>query len=177
MIEIWNRLNGLVDFGDYYEISNFGNIRSIDRTIDKRSLKGKILKQREDKDGYLMINLNLGGKKKTYKIHRLVAISFLQNLENKPEVNHKDGIKTNNNIDNLEWSTSKENIDHAYENSLIYIPKGEEKFNSKLKEKDVVKMRKMYVSGNYTYKELGKIFNTSEENAWKIIKNQRWKHV
>jgi hypothetical protein len=69
--------------------------------------------------GYLRIGIWVNDKQKMHKIHRLVANAFIENIDNKPEVNHKDTIKTNNHIDNLEWNTSKENIKHGWNNGLF----------------------------------------------------------
>ncbi|MGL5456756.1 MAG: HNH endonuclease [Citrobacter telavivensis] len=70
-----------------------------------------------DKDGYLGLGLVIDGKRKQYKVHRLVAIQFLPNPEDKPQVNHKDGNPANNHKDNLEWTTARENINHKYGHS------------------------------------------------------------
>jgi hypothetical protein len=109
---------------EYYQISSFGRIRSLDRDMPHNSKsrlgvyitrKGKILATTITNKGYETIMI----KKKSYKIHRLVAQAFIPNPENKPQVNHLDGNKLNNNISNLEWATNSDNIKHAYDNGLI----------------------------------------------------------
>jgi hypothetical protein len=103
-----------------YQISNLGRVKSYDRVVEykngsKRILKGKFISIFLDR--YYKLNL----LKKQHYLHRLIALSFIPNLDNKPCVNHKNGIKTDNNIDNLEWVTLSENSKHAYENNL-WIP-------------------------------------------------------
>ena len=83
-----------------YQVSNLGRIRNS---------RGKILKPNKDHKGYMLIYLYKDGKRKTHKVHRLVAIAFIPNPENKKTVNHKDEVKTNNHVDNLEWMTTAEN--------------------------------------------------------------------
>lgn len=80
--------------------------------------KGKFLKQHIKKDGYVEVGLSKDRKRKTFIVHRIIAETFIDNLLNKSEVNHKDGIKTNNNISNLEWVTSSENQIHSIKNGL-----------------------------------------------------------
>lgn len=93
-----------------YSVSDKGHIRNNETGI--------ILKPVNAKKGYVKVNLNYGGKKHTHLIHRLVATEFIQNPENKPQVNHKNGIKNDNRVDNLEWVTGEENMHHAYETGL-----------------------------------------------------------
>lgn len=110
----------ILDFNTNYAVSNFGNVMNINTK--------KILSP-QDK-GYLFVTLhnvsntrNKRGYRKQYRIHRLVAKYFIDNPDNKPYVNHKDGNKHNNNVDNLEWTTASENTQHAYKNKLISIQK------------------------------------------------------
>ena len=94
-----------------YQISNLGRVKSLER-YDKynRYVNEKILVPRKHTQGYLRVSLG----KKDYYIHRLVAETFIENKENKPYINHKDGDKTNNKVENLEWCTAKENMLHAF---------------------------------------------------------------
>ena len=103
MNEIWKPVK---NYEDLYLVSNIGNIR--------RKGKDKNRKYNINKSGYVLVNLYNNGKYKNLLVHRLVALAFIPNPENKPEVNHKDGNKLNNNADNLEWVTEKENVVHSY---------------------------------------------------------------
>lgn len=103
----------VVGYEGLYEVSDLGNVRSLKRN--------KVLSPILDKDGYYIVNLHKDGKQKTYKIHRLVAEAFIPNPDNKPQINHKSEIKTQNTVwvnedgtidldkSNLEWTTAKEN--------------------------------------------------------------------
>lgn len=121
MQEIWKDIK---EYEGYYQVSNFGNVKSLQRTVKAgryffdKDIPEKILKSCNARDGYSRIVLNKKGKIKTKLVHRLVAETFLQNFENKKEVNHKSGNKNDNTLNNLEWVTSKENIVHAFLNGL-----------------------------------------------------------
>lgn len=108
-------------FEGYYQCSTFGRVKSLARVIvdsngNTFKKKGHILIQSFDKDKYLSVNLTRGKFRKTYKVHRMVAMCFLKNDELKPEVNHKKGIKCDNRVSQLEWVTAKENTRHAFDN-------------------------------------------------------------
>lgn len=96
-----------------YFISSYGDVISYGQN------KKKILKGTSDKKGYLRVRLSMNDNKYSRKIHRLVALAFIPNPDNLPEVNHKDGNKANNHVDNLEWSTGKQNVKHAVDNGLV----------------------------------------------------------
>ena len=116
MNEIWHPCAG---YETHYEVSNFGNVRSLERMVS-HSLGGKkiqysrILKAGITGSGYLTVNFCVDKVKSNHSVHRLVARAFISNESNKPQVNHKDGNKQNNHVDNLEWVTVSENGLHAY---------------------------------------------------------------
>ena len=119
MKEIWKDIKG---YEGLYQISSFGNVKSLDRYIinkngDKQYFPGKYLTQGIS-DNYLKVILSKNNKQRTFRVHILVARAFIPNPENKPEVNHIDGNKKNNKVNNLEWNTRSENELHAYKNGL-----------------------------------------------------------
>lgn len=118
--EEWRYVDG---FNKRYAVSNFGRVISLSRRVGNHTgyinKPSRLLKPHKDKKGYMRVYLDKGdGKTKYISIHRLVAIAFIPNHENKPQVNHKDGNKENNNVWNLEWATNKENQIHAVKMGL-----------------------------------------------------------
>lgn len=111
------------NYEDLYQISNTGLVKSLERKIiihgKEALLKERILKQ-DDNKGYKRVTLSKDGKTRRFLIHRLVAIHFLENLENKPMVNHIDNNPSNNNINNLEWVTHSENMIHAQKQNRLF---------------------------------------------------------
>lgn len=106
-MEQWKDIEG---YEGYYQVSSEGKIRSLDRVINGRLIKGKKIKPKHDGKGYLVLALCKGGKQKYYKVNRLVALTFLPNPKKFPCTNHKDCNPTNNRVENLEW------CDYTYNN-------------------------------------------------------------
>ena len=115
-VEVWKDISG---YEDKYQVSNCGNVRSLEYHNAKGLKRTKNLKPATDCKGYLRCALSKNNILRTFKVHRLVAMAFLENPNNLPQVNHKDGNKKNNRVDNLEWSDNSQNIQHAYNNGLI----------------------------------------------------------
>jgi len=117
MNEIWHPCAG---YETHYEVSNFGNVRSIERYANNghnnglRKLPSKVLTPAVGKSGYLLVTFSVDNTQSSQNVHHLVARAFICNDSNKPQVNHKDGNKQNNCLDNLEWVTASENGLHAY---------------------------------------------------------------
>ena len=120
MLELWKpvqRYEGL------YEVSNMGNVRSLDRTVPHKRLgeqkrRGKMLSPRLDSYGYPQVILSRNGCVQLFCVHRLVGEAFLSNPEDKPCINHLNGIKADNRAENLEFCTYSENLQHAYDTGL-----------------------------------------------------------
>lgn len=111
------------NYEGYYEISSLANIRSIKRSVPTKSgylkpEKERIITQRISNKGYLTVTLSKNGQSNTRQVHRLLAQAFIPNPENKATVNHVDGNKLNNSLDNLEWASYSENAIHAYKTGL-----------------------------------------------------------
>lgn len=117
--EVWAVIEGSKG---KYEISTYGQVRS------NHSGSPKILSQNTTKSGYWKISIRLGNYDTTHSTHRLIAKTFIPNPLNKPCINHKDGNKLNNYVDNLEWCTQKENIDHAISLGLLPAKKAKKKY-------------------------------------------------
>ena len=104
------------DLEGLYQVSNFGNVMSLNYY---RSGKPKLLKPSKTKNGYLLVTLYKNRKRKSYKVHQLVAEHFIPNTDNLPEINHIDEDKTNNRVDNLEWKSHKGNCNYGTRNERI----------------------------------------------------------
>ncbi len=111
-------------FEGLYWANEMGDVYTYPKTwisgrCTKRTITERKLKTKKSRDGYIMINLLKEGNQKLYSVHRLIANTFIPNPENKPEVNHKNAIKSDNRVINLEWVTRKENVAHAKINGLM----------------------------------------------------------
>jgi HNH endonuclease/NUMOD4 motif len=129
---------------NYYSVSNFGNIK----TNNWRNTKKKaILKPAKCKKGYLRCALICNGKLKSYKVHRVVASAFIKNIDNKPQVNHINGIKHDNHVSNLEWVTNRENVNHSYKLGLQVSKSGNNFHRTKHSDEFVLQIFKEWKNG------------------------------
>lgn len=177
--EIWEDIK---NFEGIYQISNLGKVKSLSRKVKQSNgtviaTKTAILKSCKDGRGYYFVKTSVNAKKKIVKIHRQVALCFIPNPGNKPQVNHKDGDKNNNRITNLEWVTGKENVNHSVENGLH--KSGEDVCNSKLTNKQVREIRSLYIRGSYEFgaKPLARIYRVSGTTIRNIVKLKKWRCV
>jgi hypothetical protein len=157
-MEIYKTINGY----EKYSVSDKGNVYS---HKSKRLLKPIIRK-----DGYFGVELS----NKFFYIHRLVLITF-KGYEERKEVNHIDGVKSNNTLENLEWLTHKENIIHSVKNNLVKRNYGSKHHMSKISESDVVFIRQN--KRKYKYKEIMEMFNISKSTLKSIYTKKTWRHI
>ena len=179
MEEIWKTING---FNGFYQVSNLGTVRSIDRKIYNKgcrawqNARGCVLKPNYDKGGYTYVGLhdNESGKTKSFKIHRLVAFAFIEGFEDGLEVNHKNGIRDDNRVVNLEWITRSGNILDKYKRG--YRPVGEKNNSAKLKNEYIPIITSLYDSG-VSQNKLAKAFNVSQGTISHVIQRKHYGEV
>lgn len=170
-MEVWK---DAVGYEGLYQVSNLGSVRSLDKWIERNKgsyiKKGKLMTPQLEKNGYYVVRLwDKNGKRTTLGIHRLVAMTFISNPENKPEVNHKDLDKSNNTVNNLEWSTRSENMKHATKNGVVNLD-NLKNTNTILSDEEVLEIRKRKANGETrgnVYKDYeGKISLGGFKHIW-----------
>lgn len=162
MQEVFKDIKG---YEGLYQVSNLGNVKSFNHGSPK------ILKVGKSTSGYFQVYLCKNKIKTQSQIHRLVALAFIENPNNKKDVNHINGIKTDNILTNLEWNTRAENIRHAYNIGLIKI--GENHNNAKLKEVQVISILNDFRS----HSKIALDYNVSRRLITKIKAGKIWKHL
>jgi hypothetical protein len=175
MMEIWK---DVVGFEDSYQVSNIGNCRSKDRRVSNHTgivlLRSASLTPNVLRHGYIGFTLSRNNKRKHISAHRLVALAFIPNPNNYPEVNHLDGVKTNNNVNNLEWTDRSGNMRHADRTGLRQMS-GELSPSAKLNTLQVRIIRRL--SGEMPQRCIAKIFNIAHGSVGAIVKGRKWKSV
>lgn len=172
--ELWKPIE---NYEGLYEVSNKGNVRSLDRDVQYKKtdftmkITGIDLKPNVLKKGYLQVGLSKSGKLKSMLVHRLVMNAFSPTTNENLQVNHIDGNKENNEVSNLEWVTAIENTNHAYDIGLRDNMIGN---NRKLTEDEVLEIIGLYETGNYTQKELGNKYNVGRNTIGEILLGKTW---
>lgn len=160
----WKRIN------EFLEVSENGQVKS----------HGKLICGEVCKNGYIRIHVSNNGVVFKLLVHRLVAQAFIPNPDNLPCVNHLDGNKANNVVENLEWCTYSRNSQHAYDIGLRDLPEGERNTQHKLTETQVLEIRRTYVKGKhseYNSYGLANKYGVTPRTIQDIVKRKTWKHV
>jgi len=167
--ETWKPIQ---NYENLYKISNIGRVMSLIKRWPSR--KNYILKHNKTTTGYHQVHLYKNKKRKSFLVHRLVAIAFLSNCPVGYETNHKDGNKDNNKIENLEWITSSENNQHSYKMGLRQKPNisGEANPNAKLSKQEVVEIRAL--KGSISQRKLAERYKVARTTIQWIHQNKHW---
>ena len=173
--EIWKDIEG---YEGLYQVSNLGRVKSLSRIVNsgngKMLTKEIILTAAIGNHGYYVVRLSKDNVGKCFTVHSLVANAF---LEKKYEVNHINGIKTDNSLDNLEWTTRAKNARHSYRLGLKIPINGEKCKKSKLKTDDVLDIRNLYRYKKYSQVQIAEIYKVSDRTIFDIVHHKSWKHI
>lgn len=175
--EYWADIEG---YEGIYQVSNLGNVKSFSRVVPRKNGKKRVIKGREltptlHKKGYYYVRLGAKGNQKHFYIHRLVATAFIPNPHNKPQVNHINGNKADNNVRNLEWMTAQENITHAFNEGLGAC--GDRQRQAKLNPEKVKGIKTLLAQNNLSLKEIGNAYGVNYRTIHSIKIGWTWKHV
>lgn len=175
--EIWKDVD---EYEGIYQVSSHGRVKRV--APGPSTWPGRLLKPGRNTYGYLHVSLYRDGKEQTVAVHRLVAEAFLERPSpGHNEVNHKNGDKTDNRVENLEWVTCSENHRHAHRvlGRRCVVPdlRGEQHANSKLTRRAVRQIRELYATGEYMQKELAEMFGVSRAAIGYVIRRETWAHI
>jgi len=168
-VEIWQPIIG---YEGSYEISNTVKIKSM-----KYISSGKIIEGDTTRKNERRVVLCKNGNQKRFLIHRLVGVAFILNPDNKPEINHIDGDRSNNHVTNLEWATRSENELHAYRTGLKTPTRNERSGHCRLSCQDVRDIRNMYKPKAVSQQKIADIYKVSREHIRDIINYKERKFV
>lgn len=166
-IEIWKDVDC---YNGDYQVSNLGRVKSY------KCGKERILNGALNAAGYLRVLLSKNKKSKWWAVHRLVMLSFVSNPESKLEVNHINGVKADNRLDNLEWCTASENAIHAFNMGLRSAKKGEENHNATLTKEDTYNIKVLLNIGE-KQKSIAERYGVMPNCISRINTGVRWSHI
>lgn len=182
--EIWIDIK---NFDGKYSVSNFGRVKSNyyiwknQFGFSGRINKGKIFNLNKDSRGYFHVSLFYGISRTRFRVHSLVAMHFIPNPLGLGFINHKDGVKINNNHSNLEWVTHAQNMNHAWQNGLMEParPTGEKHHKAKITEKDVLQIRDSVINfkNNKVKYLLAEKYNVTIMTINDILRRRSWKRI
>ena len=169
--EVWKDVK---NYEGLYQVSNLGKLRSLKRN----GTTGKLLKGFYDQCGYIRVALCKNNKAKKYKLHRLIAEAFIPNPNNLPQINHDNGIKTDNRVENLEWCTASFNTKHSYINNLnktrgkkIKVTNKNNNYDQTFRSMRLASMKMGYNKG-YLFKKIKNNIYENEIFKWEVLNNQ-----
>lgn len=166
MIEVWKPI---IQYDRRYLVSNTGRVRSF-----SSAMKGALMSPSLNSKGYLHVTITNKKKPICRRVHHLVIETFVGPRCKGMEVNHIDGNKLNNNLDNLEYITHTENMRHAVKIGLIRVPKGEANWKSVLTQAKAEKIRELYETTKTSWNKLAKLFGVSKKTIGRVIKGQTY---
>jgi len=173
--EIWKDILG---YEGHYQISNLGRVKSLPKIKKNRdgycTTKEKFLKPNNYSNKYAVFDLSLNLKVKRHLAHRLLAIAFIPNAENKPFINHKNGNKLDNSLGNLEWVSASENAKHAFDMGLR--KRGEVHSKSIFTDNQVIDIKQRLAKGE-NGASIARLYNACKSTIHNIKKNKTWKHL
>lgn len=182
--EIWK---DIPDYEGIYQVSTLGRIKLLDRVCThynsihgSKFLSERIMKQEIGSNGYYRVNLTKNSKSKHPTVHRLVGLTFISNPENKPQINHLNGNKLDNRVDNLQWVSISENTIHAIETGLIKVRKGDECSMRKIdsvKAKEIKELLFKKSENKLSLQKIADICGTTRNIVKDIHNGNSWKHI
>lgn len=163
MAEEWRVIPGFVN----YEVSDQGRVRGLK--------SGVILRPTHNTSGYTIASLRKGGRSYRKSVHRLVLLAFIGPSD--LDCNHKNGIRSDNRLDNLEYVTTQENIRHSIHVLKNRDQRGERNSHNLLTEQQVGEIRQLYAQGGRTYRSLAAMYGVSDSSIYNIVRRISWRHV
>jgi len=176
----------VVGWFGFYQVSSAGEVRSLTRIVKRsdgstQQFQRRLIRPMLNSKGYLAVRLSAPGRRLVVPVHRLVASAFIENSNRLPEVNHLDGIKTNNTVTNLEWTDPRGNRKHAWDTGLrrrehLPIHRGEAVGTAKLTAEAVQSMRVAHAGGR-SLRQLARDYGVDRATVTRAVRGKAWAHV